>query len=254
MRHRFLISWKAFLIFSAWVWLFGNPGSASAVSYRNIEPGLGYATLAPDAATTLHLLKVDLKHFKIRVLDARDLKSATLPVKAFVEKSQALAAINANFFDTQSQPLGLVLQDGKLKNPPKKISWWATLLLKNGRASIEKAFEKGYVQQFDNGVQAGPRLVVEGRAPKLKEEFSPKSAIGLDGHGNLIFIVSQGSIEINQLAQLLAKKEKDGGVGIRNALNLDGGSSTQFFAKAGDLNLSITGFNRVPIALGLFRK
>ncbi|MFO1463478.1 MAG: phosphodiester glycosidase family protein [bacterium] len=249
-----LAGFRVFLLAALLAWSPGLVRGARAVSYRNLEPGLDYGNLSPDASTKVHLLKVDLKHFKVKVLDARDWKSRTLPVKSFAEKSRALAAINANFFDPQDQPLGLVLQEGKLKSPPKKISWWAALLLKGDRAAIEKAFEKDYVLNYENGVQAGPRLVVGGRAPKLKEEFSPKSAIGVDRQGHLVFVVTQGSIEINQLAQLLAKKEKDGGVGLANALNLDGGSSAQFFAKVGDLDLSIPGFATVPIALGLFRK
>jgi len=227
---------------------------ASALEYRSLERGLDYAVLQIDAASKLHLLKIDLSRFTIKVLDARDFKNEALAVKTFSEKSRALAAINANFFDAQNQPLGLVLQDGKLKNPAKKISWWASLLIKGDRASIEKVYEKNAVLAYDNGVQAGPRLVVAGKTPKLKQEFSPKSAVGLDRKGHLILVVSEGSIEINGFAQLLAKKEKDGGVGMVNALNLDGGSSTQFFAKAGDLNLSLPGFSRVPIALGVFRK
>jgi uncharacterized protein YigE (DUF2233 family) len=225
-----------------------------AVEYRSLEKGLDYAVLQTEAATKLHLLKIDLALFTIKVLDARDFKKETLPVKAFSEKSHALAAINANFFDAQNQPLGLVLQEGKLKSPAKKISWWASLLIKGDRARIEKIYEKTAVLAYDNGVQAGPRLVVAGRTPKLKEEFSPKSAVGLDRKGRLVLVVSEGGIEINGFAQLLAKQEKDGGVGLFNALNLDGGSSTQFFAKAGDLNLSLPGFSRVPIALGVFRK
>lgn len=228
-------------------------GEARALDYRSLEEGLAYSTLQADGAK-LHLLKVDLKRYQVKVLDARDWKSPALPVKTFAEKSKALAAINANFFDTEDRPLGLVLQEGKLKNPPKKISWWASLLLKGDRASIQKAFDKEQVLSWDNGVQAGPRLVVAGKTPKLKEEISPKSAVGIDRQGHLVFVVSEGSVEINRLAALLAKKEKDGGVGLQNALNLDGGSSTQFFAKAGDLTLSIPGIARVPIALGLFRK
>lgn len=228
--------------------------TASALEYRSLEKGLDYAVLQTEATTKLHLIKIDLSRFTVKVLDARDFKNEALAVKAFSEKSHALAAINANFFDVKNQPLGLVLQEGKLKNPPKKISWWASLLIKGNKANIAKIYEKDAVLAYENGVQAGPRLVVAGKTPKLKEEFSPKSAVGLDRKGRLVLIVSEGGIEINGFAQLLAKKEKDGGAGLFDALNLDGGSSTQFFAKVGDLNLSLPGFARVPIALGVFRK
>ncbi|HCU25893.1 MAG TPA: hypothetical protein DF383_12820 [Deltaproteobacteria bacterium] len=232
----------------------GMPRSAAALTYRHLEKGLDYATLETAGSAKLHLLKVDLKLFKIKVLDARDFKVSALSVKKLAEKNQALVAINANFFDRDSRPLGLVLQEGRLKNPPKKISWWAGLLLKNASAKIEKIFDPAAPLPYQNAVQAGPRLVVAGRTPKLKEEVSAKSAVGIDRQGKVVFIASEGRIEINRLAALLAKKEQDGGVGLRDALNLDGGSSTQLFARAGNLDLWISGFSDVPIALGVVRK
>ncbi|HEX5033027.1 MAG TPA: hypothetical protein VFW62_00985, partial [bacterium] len=111
---------------------------AWALDYRPLEKGLDYATLQTEAGAKIHILKVDLKRFDAKVIDARDLKSSTLAVKTLAEKSKALAAINANFFDAEGKPLGLVLQNGKLKNPPKKISWWAALLLKDDEIQIEK--------------------------------------------------------------------------------------------------------------------
>ncbi|HKY62431.1 MAG TPA: phosphodiester glycosidase family protein [bacterium] len=225
-----------------------------ALDYRPLEKGLDYATLQTEAGAKIHVLKVDLKRFDAKVIDARDLKSSTLAVKTLAEKSKALAAINANFFDAEGKPLGLVLQNGKLKNPPKRISWWASLLLKDGSIQIEKNVGAERSLQFQNGIQAGPRLVVNGRTLKLKEEFSPKSAVGIDRQGRLVLIATEGGIEINQFAGWLAKKEKAGGIGLWQALNLDGGSSTQFFAKAGDLELWISGLAKVPVALGIFRK
>jgi len=94
--------------------------------------------------------------------------------------------------------------------------------------------------------------VVNGRTPRLKEEISPKSAVGIDKDGNLILIATEGSVEINKLAKLLAKPEKQGGAGLSQALNLDGGSSTQFYFKSGDRELSIPGLAKVPVGLGVF--
>ncbi len=227
---------------------------ASALDYRPLEKGLDYATLQTEAGTKIHVLKIDLHLFQAKVLDARDLKSSTLAVKTLAEKSKALAAINANFFDAEGKPLGLVLQNGKLKNPPKKISWWASLLFKDEAIEIAKNVGVEASLKYQNGIQAGPRLVVNGKTLKLKEEFSPKSAVGVDRQGRLVLIATEGGIEINQFAAWLAKKEKAGGIGLWQALNLDGGSSTQFFAKAGDLDLWISGFAKVPVALGIFRK
>jgi exopolysaccharide biosynthesis protein len=232
----------------------GFLAKAWALDYRPLEKGLDYATLQTELGTKIHVLKIDLKRFEAKVLDARDLKSSTMAVKTLAEKSHALAAINANFFDSDGKPLGLVLQNGKLKNPPKKVSWWASLLLKDEAIEIARNVGAEASLKYQNGIQAGPRLVVNGKTLKLKEEFSPKSAVGIDRQGHLMLIATEGGIEINQFAAWLAKKEKAGGMGLWQALNLDGGSSTQFFAKAGDLNLWVSGLAKVPVALGIFRK
>ncbi|HKX12157.1 MAG TPA: phosphodiester glycosidase family protein, partial [bacterium] len=137
-----------------------------AIEYRPLEKGLDYATLQTEAGTKIHILKVDLSRFQAKVLDARDLKSSTLAVKTLAEKSKALAAINANFFDAEGKPLGLVLQNGKLKNPPKKISWWASLLLRDEAIEIAKNVGAAASLKYQNGIQAGPRLVVNGKTLK----------------------------------------------------------------------------------------
>ncbi len=232
------------------------PLNSWAIVYRSLEPGLEYAAFEPGnlPGTKIHLLKVDLKNFSVRVIDARELKSKALPVKSMAEKTQALAVINANFFDEDQKPLGLVLQKGAVKIPPRNVSWWAALLIGNHHAKIAKVYSTEAVQGYQEGLQAGPRLVVSGSTPRLKTEISAKSAVGIDRKGNLVLLVSEGILEINELAKILATPEKRGGVGLPHALNLDGGSSTQFFARVGDWKLNLPGVSKVPVGLGVFRR
>src|SRR5262245_15123649 len=96
---------------------------ARAVDYQSVQEGLDYAVLQPSPGSSkIHLLRVNLKKYRVKVLSARELNSPALSAKAMAEQSHALAAINANFFASGYQPLGLVLEDGKLLNPPKAIS------------------------------------------------------------------------------------------------------------------------------------
>jgi uncharacterized protein YigE (DUF2233 family) len=229
---------------------------ASAITYRNLADGLEYGNYQGKNGDPikLHLFRVDLHKLKVKILDARELQAKVLSVKSMAEQTQALAAINANFFDENLKPLGLIVEEGKLKNPPHPSSWYAALLIKGTQARIAKDVDRETAKGFDIVIQAGPRLVIAGSVPKLKAESSPKSAIGIDSQGRLVFIVSEGSAEINEMAKILAGSEKNGGVGLLNALNLDGGSSTQFFAKVGDFTLWLPGLNQVPIALGIFKK
>ncbi len=232
------------------------PSSLFALSYQSLEKGLDYAVWTSKGSDLfkLHLFKIDLHRYKIKVLNARDHQLYSMTSKEFTEKNKALLSWNANFFDERSRPLGAVLQDGKLVSHPKHTPWYAALLLKGDEGKIEKTYQPSEFLKFENGLQAGPRLVVQGKPLKLKPEISPKTAIGFDEKGILTLIVSEGSIEINQLAKILSTPVKQGGIGLKSALNLDGGSSTQLYAKKGKFELWIPGLTKVPIAMGVFKK
>jgi uncharacterized protein YigE (DUF2233 family) len=226
---------------------------AQAIHYQRLSEGIEYGVWESGAQSRLHLLKLNLNKVRVRPIDARDFASPGLNVKDMAVKSQALAVINANFFDESGRPLGMVLQEGKLKNPFHKTEWWASLLLGKNRAKILKVFQTRQTKGFENGVQAGPRLVVAGRIPKLKNTLSPKSAVGINQKGDLILMATEGGLSTQALAEFLKRPEAAGGLGIPNALNLDGGSSTQIFIKVKDFELYIPGLSTVPIGLGVFK-
>lgn len=218
----------------------------------SLQPGLEYGhgyeiTLSSE----IYALRVDLKKFSLKPVDAREFKKKSMSVSEMAKLSGALAVINANFFDPSDRPLGLVLKEGKILNGFHPTKWYAAFLIRNSKALISKAFEKNQIQSFENGIQAGPRLVTQGRVPKLKNESSPKSLVGIDDQG-LVWLIATGPVEISQLARWLAKSASDGGLGLPHALNLDGGSSTQLYLKAGKQEVSIPGLSWVPVGLGVF--
>lgn len=242
-----------FLIFPP-LFLF-QQGISQAQNYLNLADGLEYSIWKPSGLSVrLHLLRVDLKKLQIIPIDARVLGSPIMNVQEMGKKTGALAVLNANFFDTHNRPLGLVLQDGKIKNGFHPTQWYAAFLIKNNRAKVLKVFEKSQVRGYQSGIQAGPRLVVAGKIPKLKNKNSPKSVVGIDRQGRVLLIASEGSLEIHQLAELLAKPTAQGGLGLSSALNLDGGSSTQFYLNAGGKSVYQPGLTGVPIALGVFNR
>lgn len=147
-----------------------------------------------------------------------------------------------------------MLRDGKILNGFHGTSWWASLLIKGNQARIAKVFEKSKLGGYQQGIQAGPRLIVGGVPPKLKKEASPKSAIGIDKQGRVILAATLGRVDISDLAELLARPPNKGGLGLIQALNLDGGSSTQFFLHSGDRQIYLPGLTKVPVGLGVFPK
>lgn len=235
--------------------LFFSSPSLSAITYQKLTDGLEYAKVPTSLGSVqIHLLKVDLNKFRVQPVLAADYGSKVLSSKNMVKQSKALAVINANFFDKQNIPLGLVLKNGKIKNPFHKTNWWASLLIKGNHARISKVFYPKHVKGYGSGVQAGPRLVISGKVPRLKNKSSPKSAVGIDRQGKLILIATEGSLPIQDLANILAKPSSKGGVGLKNVLNLDGGSSSQLYVKVGDFEKNLPGLVKVPVGLGVFSK
>lgn len=234
--------------------LFWSP-SLLAFQLTTLGPGLEFGQWQEKSLNAVvYVLRVDLKQNRITPIDSRDFNKKLMSVQEMAQQSGALSVINANFFDRSHHPLGLILKDGKILNGFHPTPWYAAFLTKGSRAQIRKAFAKDQIAGFENGVQAGPRLITGGDIPKLKNETSPKSAVGLDAQGRVYLIAVSGAVEISQFARYLAIPVQKGGLGLHHALNLDGGSSTQFYLGVDGRVVSLPGFTKVPVGLGVFPK
>ena len=99
-------------------------GSLSATdpgSWRTIQKGVEQRKIAlirsePNYTLELKLLRFDPKFITARVLSSGDWKTTTSTAKSFVEKSGAIAAINANYFDERGRPLAY-LKSGQRDQP-----------------------------------------------------------------------------------------------------------------------------------------
>lgn len=223
--------------------------SIKATAWDKLEKGIHYKKITLNTSEKVHAFKVNPHRVQIKpIFSEKASKLSTLS-----QKEKALLAINANFFDTNGQALGLVKKDRKVLKPIKTISWWSVFCIRYKTASIihSKNVRPGYCHQ---AVQAGPRLVVNGNIPKLKQNYSKKTAIGINKEGHVIMVATQSPLSITKLAELFQKSEAKGGLECRNALNLDGGSSTQLYAKIKDFTLNLTSYMPIPVALGVFSK
>jgi uncharacterized protein YigE (DUF2233 family) len=216
---------------------------ASGLSYKNFVLG------GPEDDTVLHAFKIDPRKLTLRPLYGK--KKAS--VQRMREVAEALAVVNANFFDINDKPLGLVVADGRELNPKKNISWWSIFCIKEDKATILHGshYQEGSCTQ---AVQAGPRLVVAGTIPNLKSETSRKTAVGVNIRGEVILTVSEGLVPIKTLAELYQRPATQGGLGCPNALNLDGGGSSQIDVKTDSFSLNVPGLSLVRVGLGVFHK
>lgn len=232
------------------VWGINRPTRAE--EWHTIDTGIAYKKFSLRSQknqVVLHALRIDPRQTQIHpVFPGRNQYAEKMR-----QEAEALVLSNANFFDTSGGPLGLIRINGQTLKPLRAVSWWSVLCIKANRASIVHASQ--YTDAAcTHALQAGPRLVIANSIPKLKSESSRKTAVGIQPGGQLVLVVTEGEIPITELAQFFARPEKSGGLGCPEALNLDGGSSTQLSVKTASLRFEVNGLSRFPVGLGVFAR
>lgn len=228
------------------------PFLTNAQSWQNLHPGLSYKKLISSYKNhnvSLHVLKVNPQKLTLKPI----LSQTPQSVKTLAQNQKALAMLNANFFDTNHKTLGLVVQNKKTLHAFKKISWWSVFCIKNQTAQIihSSDYQSG---QCDQAIQAGPRLIVNGKISELKEHVSLKSAVGINNQNEVFLIATENRVPITEFAKILKKPVEKGGLALNQALNLDGGPSTQMYIKTENFSLNLAHFVAVPVGLGVFEK
>lgn len=237
------------LLCFAFVCLFSFQVQA-AVDWKVILPGLQQATWTGKDShnhdVKLELFKLDLKNFKIKIVQAKDYKKNSISAKEMVQKTGGLLAINGGFFDHSFKSLGLLVQDAKELNPLRPVSWWGIF-----------SYDKSLTPRLDSysgfklppntemAIQAGPRLVDEAQLIPLKSNDSQKTFIAVSADRQVILgLTHLCSVDAAELAKILKKE-----VNVLEALNLDGGSSTQLYAKIGAFEKDLPSISSVANGL-----
>lgn len=221
----------------------------SASDWRNLAPGIEYRDLNVSPLmpwSHIHVFRIDLKNNKLDLIMANDLALHNASVDTFAQHSKALIAINGGFFDQNFHPLGLRISHQRQHSPLKRISWWGVFYVKNNQAHIDSAYHYINNKAVDFAVQSGPRLIVNNHLLSLKTGYAERSALGITKDGRVIIAVTKNfPMTTTDLAQLLKKEP----VSCTDALNLDGGSSSQLSAHLGLFQISASGFSNVSDAI-----
>ncbi|MBI3947338.1 MAG: phosphodiester glycosidase family protein [Armatimonadetes bacterium] len=218
---------------------------APGLSYRRLE----IAASAEGDAAELHALRVDPARYRIRLVTAGAGDTAT--ARRLAVSSGALAVINGGFFDEDFRPLGLRVARGRRLRPLRRADW-GVFLIRDGHPEI--VHTRDYRPEgVSEALQCGPRLVVRGEITRLKQQSAQRACVGIDRQGRVVLAVTRGhDVDATYLARALRRPEEEGGLGCRDALNLDGGPSAQMFVSVGRFRLDLPGTWGVPDGLGVF--
>ena len=157
----------------------------------------------------------------------------------------ALAAINGGFFDQNHRSLGIRIAEGRTLSGSSG-SKGGVFYVQAGRAHIVASTDFTPNSHITQAVQCGPRLVEHGRPQQLKPQFARRTGIGIQLDGRVVVAVADYSMSLPEWARLWASPE---GLNCIDALNLDGGPSTQLSLHAGTQNVEILGGWPVPDAV-----
>jgi hypothetical protein len=230
--------------------LAGSAVSAQSSSrFLGVAPGIEHLTFdvqpADGESFAGHAFKVDLELAELRLVPAGG-PSSRRTVEEIVAPYTSVVAVNASFFDHEGRAMGLAVDEGRLIASGKRQSWGA-LVVSERKARIVLGADLNDPSAHRLVVQGIPRLVVAGKVPQLKPQLAERTAVCADG--STVVLVVSTKVETNTFARFLADPLDRGGLGCRDALNLDGGPSTQLVVKLPTLALSVPRGWGVPNAL-----
>lgn len=231
--------------------IFGGIGilyalSLGAVEWKGLESGLEYRRSDNGHA---YFFRIDPRKFRFNILLASDFRASVMTSDMYREKNGAVLVINGGFFDEYYKSLGLLMRQGKIENPLRQTSWGVfSLGGKTGHEPLIQATRDWRPEGAQLAIQVGPRLLVDGKIPHFKETIaSRRSAIGITGDGFVEIAISDTPVTLQEWAE---EMQKD----CVQAMNLDGGGSSQLSVAHPALSFNIVGATGVPNAVAVLRR
>jgi hypothetical protein len=226
-----------------------SPVRAEPPRFSIVAPGIAHAIfkVRPADAESFsgHAFKIDLDVAELRLVPAGS-PPTRRTVEQIVARYPVVVAVNASFFDKEGRAMGLAVDEGRVMAPSKQRNWGALVIDgKKGRIMLGADIRDHLAHYLI--VQGIPRLLVGGKVQQLKPQFAERTAVCAED--NVVVLVVSTTAEATAFARFLADPPDKGGLGCWDALNLDGGPSTQLVVKLPALALSLPGGWGVPNAL-----
>jgi uncharacterized protein YigE (DUF2233 family) len=233
-------------------------------TWKPIQRGVEYRKIIleraePSYTLELKLVRVDSRIIAPRILTADDFQLKAATAKTFAEKSGAIAAINANYFDTKGRPLAF------LKTATKEIN--ATVsrhALYTGIFGVRDSSpfvahrDEFQSAQAGEALQSGPLLLQRGTSVEIMPglgRYARRAAIGVDKEERVIIAATEaviGGLSFAEMQEMFSDPKWQ--IQTTDLLNLDGGGSAQLYVKSGKFEEWLAGTSEVPVAVGFFAK
>lgn len=240
------------------VFLISQVVLAKGRHWETIAPGMEYTKIVGQENNwlgSLHAFRFNLSDYQLGLIFAKDYERRHATVEYLAKQTNALIATNGGFFSPELKPLGLRIQNGVKRNELKGTSWWGIFYTIDSKAYISSQRQFQGRDNIDFAVQGGPRLIINGQIPSLKSGKADRTAIGITRDGRVILVVTDNfEMDTFELAAMMSASEKNGGLECINAINLDGGHSSQLYAAINDFFLQVTNLSAVTDAIIVKRR
>jgi len=198
----------------------------------------------------LFIARVDTRQTMLRVLYD---PQAPRSVRDWQVASSATLVINGGFFDDDYRATGLLIADGQAFGRTYR-GFGGMFFVRKGSPGIQSLRAQPYRPDpaIRQAVQSFPMLVMNSqRVPPIEdgERRNRRSFVAIDDQGRVLLGVTlMAQWTLNDLADFLAASPA---LGVRHALNLDGGASAGLWLRGRD-DLSMNSFEPVPAVIAVF--
>jgi uncharacterized protein YigE (DUF2233 family) len=242
----------------------GTLSATDLGNWRTLQKGVEQRKISlvrsePNHTLELKLLRFDPKFISARVLSSGDFQMTSTTAMSFVEKSGAIAAINANYFDERGRPLAyLKTRDKEINRSVSKHGLYTGVFAITDGNPVVMHRDDFSPAQASEALQSGPLLLNRGALVETLRglgRYARRTMLGIDKEGRIIIAVTDavlGGLSFVELQELFSNPKWR--LDTPELLNLDGGGSAQFYFKSGRLEESVPGTSEVPVAIGFFVK
>lgn len=213
----------------------------------------------PVYAMELKLLRLDSQLIVPRVLYAAQFQLKSANAKTFAEKTGALAAINANYFDERGRPLAyLKTAEKEINRAVSKHGLYTGVFGLGQSGPFVTHRDEFQPAQAGEALQSGPLLLHRSAAVEVLSglgRYARRSLIAIDKQDRILIGASDGVIGglgFAELQELFTQPKWQ--MEAIELLNLDGGGSSQLYIKSGNFEEWLPGTSEVPVAIGFFSK
>jgi Phosphodiester glycosidase len=232
--NRKLLTLSAFLCFL--------PASLFAewrvVDRQPSEPGNGvpFRVKVTDGSATANLL-LTVFHpntFALRVISNEEWRYGSVSNAAAA--MNAVAGVNGGYFQADGTAVGLLISDNRtIHNFETAKLLSGVFFVRDGKPGLIRSSHFARMKNVSQAIQCGPFLREDGRALTglNNERSAPRTFVFMGTNSVWGFGICR-SVTLAEMGQILSVPDLLGRASVVSALNLDGGSSTQFWARSGD--------------------